>query len=62
MSSSCENQCKTPEFFANLKCPNCFGKDVSICRDDAGEADAGECRTCECRFELNPELKNIGME
>jgi hypothetical protein len=62
MSGSCDSQCNKTEFFANLKCPNCFSKEVSICRDEAGEAQSGECTLCDCQFELNPELKNIGME
>ena len=62
MSTSCDSKCKTTEFFANLKCPNCFSKDVSICRDGDGDPESGECRSCECQFELNSELKSIGME
>jgi hypothetical protein len=62
MSVPCEKQCKTTEFFANLKCPNCFGKAVPVCLDDSGEPESGECTLCDCKFDLNPELKNIGME
>ncbi len=62
MSDPCESKCNTTEFLANLKCPNCFSKEVAVCRDDSGETETGECKTCECRFELNPELKIIGME
>ncbi|MFP4307094.1 MAG: hypothetical protein ACLFRG_08545 [Desulfococcaceae bacterium] len=62
MSGSCDGQCNKTEFFANLKCPNCFSKAVSVCRDDSGDPESGECQSCECRFELNPELKIIGME
>lgn len=62
MSISCEDKCARDQFFANLKCPNCFSAEVAVCKDEAADEATGECKLCDCRFSLNPELEKIGME
>ena len=52
--------CRTKEFFANLKCPNCFSKKVTPCENKAEEK--ATCEMCDCEFELNPEIPTGGME
>jgi hypothetical protein len=59
MHLSCSQLCQIKEFFANLKCPNCFEKDITLCREETEEN--ATCDACGCSFKFNPEL-NTGMD
>lgn len=60
MTSPANIGCRIKEIFANLKCPNCFSKNVTPCDDEADEK--GTCEMCGCEFELNPEIPTGGMD
>lgn len=52
--------CRAKEFFANLKCPNCFSKKVTPCENEDDEKTT--CGLCGCQFELNPKIPTGGVE
>ncbi|CAB1074990.1 hypothetical protein D1AOALGA4SA_2810 [Olavius algarvensis Delta 1 endosymbiont] len=60
MKLSCGQLCRLKEFFANLKCPNCFSSQVELCDDETD--DNAACELCGCEFQFNPELPTGGME
>ncbi len=60
MTESSNTGCRTMEFFANLKCPNCFSKKVTPCENETAEK--GTCEMCGCEFELNAEIPTGGMD
>ena len=45
--------CRTKEFFANLKCPNCFSKKVTPCENKAEEK-----ATCDFKVSTPYELED----
>ena len=54
MKLSCSQICRLKEMVANLKCPNCFSKDVELCEEET--ENNAECGMCGCRFQFQPEL------
>jgi hypothetical protein len=60
MRLSCGQLCRIQEFFANLKCPNCFEKDITL--SDMETEENACCEACGCQFKFNPELPGGGME
>jgi hypothetical protein len=54
MKLSCKNLCRLQEFFANLKCPNCFSAKVKLCEEETDKN--AQCQDCQCEFEFRPEL------
>ena len=45
--------CRIQEFFANLKCPNCFSAKVDLTEIQEENA---ECIDCGCKFEFDPDI------
>jgi hypothetical protein len=45
MNLKCEKRCKFLRKLANLKCPGCFGAEVSV-------AEEGKC---DCKLTINPD-------
>ncbi len=54
MKFSYRTLCRLQEFFANLKCPNCFSTKVKLCEEET-EKNA-QCEECKCEFEVHPEM------
>jgi transcription elongation factor Elf1 len=48
------------EIFANLKCPKCFSRQVTLCQEETEENAAFEM--CGCEFKFNPEIPQGGMD
>jgi ribosomal protein S27E len=60
MKLSCEQLCRIKKFFANLKCPECFSAQVSLCEEETDKN--ATCDKCGCTFQFGPELPEGGME
>ena len=62
MASSSDSNCRTKEFFANLKCPECFSAKVVPCDTEHEHEDKAACESCGCNFELGPGIPTGGMD
>ena len=60
MKLTCKQLCRIKEALANLKCPDCFSTEVTLCEEQVDEN--AECEACGCRFEFGPRLPDAAVE